>query len=184
LIVTFCWQNDRFVHRISLVEHSSSGSGTVVPRRCELADSAQDLGESPWPLNPPLQQLDECQMAGQRRGLVGLGMAGTSHWSLAVESRGRQLWFDVACRVYQPPGRLQSCYDLAEPARAISSTGDAIELCNERPEAPVRVELRADTDTTRMLLDDTHHRVCLFPHEPTGSWPVTVRWRYGFAVTA
>jgi hypothetical protein len=190
LVVSFHWCEDRFEHRVLVIPDPAERDADILPDVVPLSEIGDAPHDGPhWPRNPPLQQLDECLLTGQRRGLVGLGMAGTSHWSLAVEAGKHELWFDVACRVQEPPGRLQSCYRLTNslrwadsqtpacdgrPVVRVSSTGQLRELCS----------LQVDEASTEMTIAADLREVQLRPRYFPDRCPGTVRWRYGWIATA
>jgi hypothetical protein len=194
LAVSFHWRVDRFEHRVVAVRHDEALNET----RDETADSdssnivlplvrmVADRLVCDWPANPPLQQLDECVLSGQRRGLVGLGMAGTSHWSLAVEADERGLWFDVACRIQRPPAGLQTSYELAEPFGAACIESVEADRCRVvGPSARDSLcELRADAASTAIVVDGDGRHLQLQPRLIPDRLPATVRWRYGWVATA
>ena len=65
-----------------------------------------------WPASPVLV---EVSLAGRemRPAVVGLGLAGRSHFSLCVAPHpegGARLLFEAACRIHEPAGWLGSTY--------------------------------------------------------------------------
>ncbi len=135
---------------------------------------------------PPLQQLDECELAHGRRGLVGLGMAGTSHWSLAVEAQRGQLWFDVACRIQQSPQRLLSEYRLSAACVAKTAQDAVGERRRGLAHLPHGLTLQfcPDDGSTELVIGGQCDRLEFRPRKLPDSLPATVRWRYGFVATA
>ena len=94
--VEFHWSNDRFDHYIRI--------GELTLR--SIAGSAQDT----WPASPPLQQLS-LEEIESREIAFGVGLAGTSHWSVSVEPTEDGFRFDWACRTKEPPGFLGTTYE-------------------------------------------------------------------------
>jgi hypothetical protein len=179
--VTFCWSGDRFEHHLDWVDEAPPAGDLG---RLQVARGIEAGEDAAWPSSPPLQQLDECPLADGRRGLVGLGMAGTSHWSLAVEAQRGQLWFDVACRVHQASGRLQSSYELSSAGSRVDLPGDAAGIVLAQRPGGVSLQMHPDARSTELVLAAGGRHVLLRPkHQPDGL-PGTVRWRYGFVATA
>ncbi len=148
----------------------------IAPAGTSFARSVEGGDTQDWPHSPPLQQLDACPQRGQRQGLVGLGAAGTSHWSLAVESDvSGCLSFDVACRVRTPPIFLGSTYELVLPTGQHTHVVEGISF--DGPEGwrwslqggdrdgPVRCQLEAQ-------------RLVIRPANCPDTWPATIRWKY------
>jgi hypothetical protein len=71
---------------------------------CDDRDS-----EPRWPNCPPLQQLSIESIEG-RPVALGVGSAGTSHWSLSVEPVAEGFRWDWACRVKETPQWLGTVY--------------------------------------------------------------------------
>ena len=182
LRVRFGWWQDRLEHRLEICAERSAPPGELVLQSCEAGDQAE------WPYSPALQQLDTCQLSAGRSGLVAVGMAGTSHWSLAVECREDQLAFDVACRVNQPPRRLMSSY-MAPKAVNTLLRGNTMALAvglatatapaQAAPDRCERViELTADNATSTLAWYDAERRVEVSPLRLPDQFPATVRWGY------
>ncbi|WP_182870254.1 hypothetical protein [Stieleria mannarensis] len=94
--VHFEWTADRFQHAIEF------GAERIA---CRIgADGAA------WPDSPPIQQLSIESIEG-REVALGVGCAGTSHWSLSVEPTADGFRFDWACRVKETPQQLGTRYD-------------------------------------------------------------------------
>jgi hypothetical protein len=200
LAVQFFWHDDRFAHRLELVPlaphektrqrsaSSQNGDALSPADPWRLAGSIEGDPHTEWPISPPFQQLDRCQLAADRSGLVAVGMAGTSHWSLAVEADSELLWFDVACRVQRPLAELRSTYLLAYPfaVRDSSETGCVLEF-ETTPEADVdaprlpRLQVQIDPKWTTVSADPSNRTLCFCPVQAWERLPATVRWRYGVA---
>lgn len=93
--ITFTWSNDRFEHEVR--------NGHI-----QLKSIAGER-EAPWPDSPPLQQLSLETIDG-RDVILGVGCAGTSHWSVSVEPIDGGFVFDWACQVKTPPEWLGTSY--------------------------------------------------------------------------
>jgi hypothetical protein len=102
--VTFTWAGDRWEHVV------------LVPggRAWRSREGADGPGEDPrWPASPPLVEVS-LVAAGGRPAVLGVGLAGRSHFSLSVVAcpeRPDTLLFEAAARVVEPGGWLGSTYD-------------------------------------------------------------------------
>ncbi len=169
LQVRFQWHEDRFAQRIS---------GTAADGRAALAWEAVNpldttQREVAWPPSPPIQELSR-ETIGDRELLLGVGRAGTAHWSVSIETLvidGRAvLFFDWACRSSQPAGWL-GCSYRAEPAGQ-SGLVESLDI------VPLIVICHDDTDCQT----DTTGGWQIAPKQLPDSWPATVRWRYGIGL--
>ncbi|TWU05680.1 hypothetical protein [Stieleria varia] len=100
LTLQFDWSDDRFVHR--LVDAAAAVLQSV-PGDCQQA----------WPSSPPLQQLS-LESIGQCDVVLGVGCAGTSHWSVSVEPIEGGFRFDWACKSKETPQSLGTRYRLSD----------------------------------------------------------------------
>lgn len=98
--VRFDWSKDRFDHAI---DHNKRSLISVVE-----GDAAEGHSES-WPASPPIQQLS-IESIEDREVALGVGCAGTSHWSLSVEPVEAGFRFDWACRSKESPAFLGTTY--------------------------------------------------------------------------
>ena len=134
--LVFAWNADRFDHRVTRGEASAS--------------SVNDDTNPAWPCSPPLQQLSKEQI-GDQIVVLGVGCAGTSHFSVSVEPIENGFRFDWACKTKETPERLCSTY------RVIGS-----------------VELQAGDHGQRMDIEDL---LSIIPKESFDA-PGTFRWSY------
>ncbi len=180
LVTEFRWSRDRIAHRLRLRPANPGPAG--VER--ELGWSAEGDASDDWPPSPPFQQLDECLLAADRQGLVAIGMAGTSHWSLAVEVEDEMLWFDVACRVQQPGPGLSSTYEFADSFQ-LRADGNQTCLMLESSQIPwPAVRVAVDESLTELVATGGQRRVVFRPNRSATRFPCTIRWRYGFGLAA
>ncbi len=102
--VTFTWAGDRWEHVV------------VVPgdRAWRSREGADSPGDDPrWPASPPLVEVS-LVAAGTRPAVLGVGLAGRSHFSLSVVAcpeRPDTLLFEAAARIVEPAGWVGSTYD-------------------------------------------------------------------------
>lgn len=99
----FSWQDDRWVHEILLPD------GT----RWHSVEGASAAGGDPrWPASPVLVELSRLE-GPHGPALVGVGLAGRSHFSASVGPdplHADRIRFECACRVAEPPEWLGSTY--------------------------------------------------------------------------
>lgn len=101
--VVFSWAGDRWEHEV------------VVPdgRRWRSLEGPEDAAADPrWPASPPLVEVSLVS-AGSRPAILGVGLAGRSHFSLSVvgcPDRPDTLLFEAACRIVEPAPWLGSTY--------------------------------------------------------------------------
>lgn len=160
---------DRYAHTIYI--RCASGEERLLLTSLEGDDTA------PWPASPPLQNVHLEQRSAGVKVALAVGMAGRSHWSLAVEALpGGELRFDVACRLSETPDQLGSRYALG---------GDVQVAGNDSPWA-----LSVSPSDTVLLAGTENMAIGLVRQQghPTGvevsancsdfTWPATVRWQY------
>lgn len=163
LRVTFVRHGDRIAHTVAAVDGD---------RFIPLLASDEGTDQDDWPHSPPFQELSVEHRDGGNGVALLVGMAGTSHWSLSVETNAehRQLAFDVACRVKEPPSKLGSAYRAM--VKPLLSDG----VVSMQDLATVVVDNAADFATHTL-----HASEGGFIIEVDGSeaaCPSTIRWRY------
>ena len=166
--VAFTQLGDRLSHQV-FVEDSPTERKTI-------AQSVEGEGSPRWPSSPALQQIDTCSLHDQRQGLVAVGLAGTSHWSLAVETDEEGfLCFDNACRVKEQPTFLGSTYALPNSARRTGIQPQEVtwELPNER-----ELCVRCDETLSRIECAKEERLFRIQPVQISTASPVTIRWKY------
>jgi hypothetical protein len=99
LSVRFIWTQDRYSHEIV------TASGKLI--------SVEGDSTQAWPASSPIQHLAE-HHCGDSLVLLGLGSAGTGHWSLSVTLEITPsvagLLFEYACRSQATPLQLGNTY--------------------------------------------------------------------------
>ena len=114
--LVFDWRDDRWGHRVSVGGRP-------------LADSVEGVAapaEDPrWPASPVLVEVSTVTIGGHP-ALVGVGLAGRSHFSASIAPHPElpdTLLFEIACRIQEPPGWLGSTYRVdAEPAAVTAAS--------------------------------------------------------------
>lgn len=117
----FLWRKDRFAHQLVLVTPDAEWL---------LLQSVEGTDQEDFPPSPPLQDMSVERRVGSQVAL-GVGMAGSSMWSLSVEALTGtgDLFFEWAC---QTRGALlwpKNCYYLFHNDRGANSTPDEVRLC-------------------------------------------------------
>jgi hypothetical protein len=105
------WAGDRWTHRITIAGSDASADWTSL-------DGPFGPGDDPrWPASPVLVELSRVTVpggtVGDRPAVVGVGLAGRSHFSasIAVDPRDAgMIRFEIACRLHEPPGWLGTTY--------------------------------------------------------------------------
>lgn len=88
-----------------------------------LLESIEGSEEEPWPASPPMQQIvEECFTPGAPPVLLGVGLSGNGHWSIAVETLdSKRLKFDVACKNSKNAVWLGSQYRVIVPLKKVQA---------------------------------------------------------------
>ncbi len=173
LRLQFDRRGDRFGHTVFIVD--ASGEERLLLKSLEGDDS------TPWPASPPLQNVHVEKRAGDVTVALAVGMAGRSHWSLAVEALpGGELKFDAACRLSELPEQLGSQYSL----------GDDVQV------AGTASPLKLDISTLARVAVQSLDAAAVSVRQPQGegrsvdvaanwgdcAWPATVRWQYSICL--
>jgi hypothetical protein len=174
LRIDFTWNGDRYQQALWLI------SGT---RECCLLTTVEGTGQQAWPPSPPLQNLHQQEMPTGDLAALGVGMAGTSHWSLSVEASVDQPTFtcDVACRVKEEPGDLTVTWEAGENITVNAIAERFVELAaaigGVRVSVDEQDEFAADLSVGNRI-EHPGQRICLAPQRTAGAPPTTIRWRY------
>jgi hypothetical protein len=177
-------REDRVGHRIEVL----SAHGTVpVLETIEDAISASPRWPGSAHPSPPLSEWHcEVRPAGVRVAL-GVGRAGSCHWSAAFEYAGfgsrateagttgrtSRLSFDIACRASRGPVFYGSHYRPLGECRSVDAG---------HVELPGGAILSCDAAVTRLEFDRAAGTIGILPLQAaTDAWPQTVEWRYSIA---
>lgn len=175
LELTLNWLGDRYGQLLTVV--GPSGGRRVVLESCEGS------ADEPCPPSPPLQQILLHTTVTQSPAALGVGMAGTSHWSVSIEADPQvpRIVWDVACRCQAPAaGRLTSTFRTAETHSAETHPADPETASNPQP-VPLDVpdggpaEVRADGRQTEFR----PAAAAVERGAAAGGW-ATVRWRFAW----
>ncbi len=170
LAAEFNVDHDRVTHRIL---QSCDGETRAV-----LASYEGDPSLA-WPPSPVVQQLDACRTAEGMESLVAVGMAGVSHWSLAVDvdANERAIVFDIACRLKAPADFLGSTYLVDAPMDQVDHS--TVTIGARTNDAPITVAIEALIG--RVEINQSGQLVAL-PDSISDHLPTTVRWKYRFLI--
>lgn len=167
---------DRVAHRIVTIEGGE--------RTLWLFSMEESFGSSP--LSPPLQQVHSHPHPDGHISLLGLGMAGSSHWSLAVDplTDNAGLLFDVACRTKERLTGLGSHYrchndPTTSATRASLRRPDEVALRRNGGVLLLRTVVVEGCESEVIIKDDS---VQIAPAKPATLCELgaasTIRWRY------
>ncbi len=101
-VVEFTWERDRWRHEV-LTPRGGWGS---------LEAAADGRSDARWPASPVLVEVSLVELAGGP-AVLGIGLAGRSHFSLSVAScpdLADTLLFEAACRIQDRAAWLGSTY--------------------------------------------------------------------------
>lgn len=108
----FDYQGDRFAHRLIALSNDESQV---------LVSSVEGTSKDEWPASSPFQDIHQQEIDG-RQVIMGVGMAGSGHWSAACSLNDQnsdsivEFHFDFACRYSGESGWLGSQYSLSSQA--------------------------------------------------------------------
>lgn len=122
-VAEFVWDRDRWRHAVV----------TPQGRWESLEGEADERSDPRWPASPVLVEVSLVELA-RGPAILGVGLAGRSHFSLSVASCPDlidTLLFEAACRIHEPPAWLGSTY--------ADSGGHVIRLGAGRPAPPATV---------------------------------------------
>jgi hypothetical protein len=100
-------RSDRWAHRLFWQKESE---------RILICESQEGTSHDAWPPSPPLQEI-HFETHGNSRVAMGVGMSGSSHWSICIsaDTRIAELRFEVACRTKNLAQFLGSSYRFSSP---------------------------------------------------------------------
>jgi len=187
LRVVFTWQLDRWEHVIEPIgdaerigdiagrEHDRSEPAAMAWRSV----SALPVADPRWPASPVLVELTAVP-APRGTSLVGLGLAGRSHFSASLgpdPEDARSLRFDLACRTAEPGwlGTTYAACGTAKPEGHEPASGIVLEpLPGSILEPPGTCRVSAGNGP----LPPAMPLIRILPANPPDRFPATVRWSY------
>jgi hypothetical protein len=119
LLLDLEWLGDRWMHRVTIDDRIVA----------ESIEGAADGRDPAWPASPAIVEVSRIDAAG-RPAIVGVGLAGRSHFSLSVtphRTLADTLLFEAACRIVEPATWLGSTYRVAagQPTVPVAATAAA-----------------------------------------------------------
>ena len=115
--VRFEWRGDRWTHVVRL---ENEADGPMAGPWHSVEGPGDNSRDDRWPASPVFVEL-QTHPAGGNVVVMGLGLAGRSHFSASVGPDPLVpgvLRFDIAARIHEPPGQLGSTYLSGGPAAA------------------------------------------------------------------
>jgi hypothetical protein len=163
---------DRWSHKLSF----QSGDQWL-----PIAASIEGSEHEPWPASPPIQELHFETHAGKPVAL-GVGMSGSSHWSLCVtvDLETNSIQFEVACRTKSRPDRLQSAYETQVPVESSSS-----QCVLQAPNSIRPIIIRTTDADSQILTASSGSTQTTLTVQPVSSQTLpspTQRWNYLFTL--
>ena len=163
IAIRFQWREDRFVHEVGYFVASEF----VAVMRSVDGDSA-----SAWPLSPPLQNLHE-QTVNGKQVLMGLGAAGTTHWSATFEAIDNQIVCHFAARIQNK-------------AEFLGSTFQRLSLAVENKvvdELPLIELVAIDGSESAAPTNLKNSPIVVLPLPCSSAARQTVQWKFAFRRT-
>ena len=146
-----------------------------------LLESIEGSQEEPWPASPPMQQVvEESFTPGAPPVLLGVGLSGNGHWSIAVETMdAKRLKFDVACKNSKNAVWLGSQYRVLASFQKFDFSFPNVLFFDLGKNGDCRIEMRVSIGQLEILETDQRFRV-LPVSEP--SEIRTHRWCYEIGI--
>lgn len=192
LRVEHVWSLDRFQHRILVRCSDAIDSESFVWQ--PVLESMEGTAADAWPQSPPWQQIvDEPIGLNSESVLLGVGLSGNGHWSIAI---GRKLCptsttvdgepefalhFDIACKISKSADFLGSTWRCCEGWRIESWKKDEVVIKKTAsnvsiPETPL-VLLQAEHGSFLKSGTTGDHQLLLQPDDAP-SLVKTHRWAF------
>jgi hypothetical protein len=148
----------------------------------KLLHSVPSAKETVWPPFPPFQELAQENHA-DTEVLLGVGMAGKSHWSVSVDRRQEPhqptVVFDFACRIFGSPTYLGACWILGEGLNAMAPASIDRSLLLREHETIIATLTPNNHSSLRIEGNQLH----VIPEPSKGVFQGTVRWGFRIART-
>jgi hypothetical protein len=169
--VVFDRDEGRWAHRVELIIDET--------RALPLFTSVEDSPSTGTLSSPPIQELQLQNGPDGTCAVLGVGMAGRNHWSLACGARHaeashgavKSIRWEVACRVREARPMLASTYRLLPPASGAAVQAGALKLAVGGRKLRLRcmaAELSITGDEFAFTARNTEHSTA----------PRTVQWSY------
>ena len=169
LYVRYGRLGDRLAHEIGTIDGDSFHP---------VLESIEGTPADVWPPSPPMQQIvEESIGVSLSPVLLGVGLSGNGHWSIAIESQNASLLiFDVACKNSKPSLWFGTKYRVSTEWVVANTTFSEIELNHLKTEFdPYRIHLLATIGQLRY--DESDRTIAIVPTSDPGKM-LTHRWCY------
>ncbi|MBU6175528.1 MAG: hypothetical protein KGQ60_17100 [Planctomycetes bacterium] len=140
--------------------------------------SIEGTAQEPWPASPPWQQIVEERIGSDQQSvLLGVGLSGSGHWSIAVEPLSSRpgLHLDVACKSHKTPTFLGTTFRIEPNWTLLQSLNTPTELRIAYEGTRRLLVLRSKHGTFHRLGEDQAYTIQLCP-KPPETGVVTRRW--------
>lgn len=160
---------DRWSHQIFLTDRN---------QQTLLLSSIEGTDEQAWPASAPLQDISQHDLpTGQ--AILGVGMAGKSHWSASVSvEQNTTLFFDMACLIKTAEASVGSRYAVATGVEA-EMIGESLML--QTPSSKIAIQPHhRQNQRTKFISQGTE--IAMIPDVETKSLTGSVRWCFRISV--
>ena len=164
LKIIFERQGDRWSHRLA----AGNGEETILLRSVE-GNESQD-----WPPSPPLQEVNQHQLANEN-AVLAVGMAGHSHWSASFSIDSGEILVELACLCKSQPDFLGSQYEIADNVTAASTNKSEVGLQSGNYRVAIRPLVATDWSTR---LQNENRNLTIRPNELSKVPGQATRWGY------
>ncbi len=180
-VIHFFWEGDRYAHRIELGDgrtlHSVEGDSDTIPGSAKA-----------WPCSPPIQQISLEEINGSPT-VLGVGSAGSGHWSFSVEPTPTGFRYDVACRAKDDAAWLGSSYRTNDKTSVVAGEDSVLSQHpadmnpkeNGQPKNNQLGEASSDSasvSSSEASSDSGQARFCASVSPVSTAASQTSRWRY------
>lgn len=168
LSVRFSVEEDRHRHEIGL---PGSELSLVLLRSIDSGDD--------WPASPPLQQVVR-ELHDEQPVLLGIGLSGRSHWSVAIKSTpAAAIEFQNACRVNSNPVWLGSTYQVGESCELTAMDDRKLLIRESTTGGSITVQTDSNTG---LQVDALSKQIRICADFNCNSLPSTISWQYSIAI--
>ena len=162
---------DRWSNQISLID----GDQQTI-----LLTSVEGDDQQTWPASPPLQDISHHDLPGGE-AILGVGMAGKSHWSASVSVQENDaLFFDMACLIKSPDAVVGSQYAVGDGVE-IETADDKVYLKFGNTKIAIEPLLK---DTQQTILCSDSATVTMQPAADLAGVTGSIRWCFHMRLDA
>ena len=164
LKIVFERQGDRWSHRLV----AGANEETILLRSVE-GDEAQD-----WPPSPPLQEVNQHQLANGI-AVLAVGMAGNSHWSASFSIDSGEIVVELASLCKSRPDFLGTQYAVENDVSALPTNGSEVLVQSGTRRVVIRPLAAADWSS---ILQNENRSLMICPKELSKVSGKATRWGY------